>query len=323
MFGYFGTPAFNPKDIPDLAGKVIVITGANGGLGLSSLVHMARHNPAKIYLCARSRAKYDAAMTTIQSTIPQAATFVHFLQLDLSSLASVQAAAQTFLEDNTRLDILMNNAGIMGHLAGLTSDGYEIQFGTNHLGHFLFTRLLLPTLVTTSKVHSPARIINLSSLGHTFTPHHGFDPAACTTDMASCSTWLRYGQSKLANILFTRELARRYPEVISVAIHPGSVITGLGDAVADRHKMLVKLAWPVVCMITMKPDQGAFNQTWAATVDSKRLESGQYYVPVARKTQPSAYARDEKLALKLWDWSEAEMLRHEHKLDSSSSSSQS
>ena len=108
----FASFSFKPdEDIPSLDGKTIVVTGANSGLGLESLIHMAKHSPAKIYLCARSKAKYDTAMEHISKTIPDAAKFVHHLELDLQSLASVKQAAETFKAENDRLDILMNNAG--------------------------------------------------------------------------------------------------------------------------------------------------------------------------------------------------------------------
>lgn len=130
----FSAAAFTPEaDIPSLAGKVIVITGSNGGLGYESLIHLARQSPAKIYLCARTRAKYDEAMKGITVTISDARHFVEYLELDLASLASVKKAAETFIAGNDRLDILMNNAGIMAQPPSMTNDGFEVQFGTNHM----------------------------------------------------------------------------------------------------------------------------------------------------------------------------------------------
>jgi NAD(P)-dependent dehydrogenase (short-subunit alcohol dehydrogenase family) len=118
MFGLFGGPFKPERDMPSLAGKVVIITGANAGLGYESLIHLAKHSPDKIYLCARSKAKYDAAMQGITAAVPNAASLVHYLELDLTSLSSVAAAAE-----NSRLDILMNNAGIMAQPPGLTKDG--------------------------------------------------------------------------------------------------------------------------------------------------------------------------------------------------------
>lgn len=329
MFGLFSGPAFDPKDIPDLSGKVIIVTGGNVGLGYETVLNLAAHNPSSIYLCARTRAKYDAAMKGIVDTIPTAASFVHHLELDLSSLSSVQTAAQTFLSSNTRLDILMNNAGIMALPPGLTTDGYELQFGTNHLGHFLLTRLLLPILQSTATSTSPpsdVRIINLSSAGHQLAPGPtGFLPALCTTEMRDYSTWTRYGQSKLANILFTQQLAKRYPDITSVAIHPGTVQTNLANGWLGEHALITKLVWPLRGVLFSTSKLGALNQTWAAvapvrgrgeggseTVGNKgrgkgEVESGLYYVPVAKLSGTSAYGKDAKLSAELWEWSEKEM----------------
>ena len=151
MFGLFGTAPFTPsKDIPSLSGKVIVITGANGGLGYESLIQLASHNPSKIYLCARSREKYEKAMKGITAAVPEAASITSYLELDLTSLSSVDSAAKSFADKESRLDILMNNAGIMAQPPGLTKEGYEVQFGTNHMGHALFTKRLLPILSKTA-----------------------------------------------------------------------------------------------------------------------------------------------------------------------------
>ena len=119
--------------VPSLNGRVIIITGANGGLGYETLIHLARYSPSKLVLCARSKEKYDHALEGIAIAVPEAVHFVQYLELDLASLASVQEAAKAFITNNDRLDILMNNAGIMAQPAALTKDGFEIQFGTNHM----------------------------------------------------------------------------------------------------------------------------------------------------------------------------------------------
>ena len=127
-------PTFTPEsDIPDLSGKVIIITGANSGLGYESVIHLARHSPSKLYLCARTLEKYEAAIKGISAAVPNASDFVEYLELDLASLSSTKKAAETFLAHNDRLDILINNAGIMAIPPALTKDGFEIQFGTNHV----------------------------------------------------------------------------------------------------------------------------------------------------------------------------------------------
>ena len=319
MFGLFSGTPFDPEKIPNLTGKVIIITGANGGLGYESLLLLAQHSPAKIYLCARSKAKYEEAMKGIVRKVPNAEDFVYHLELDLASLASVKRAAQTFLQDNYRLDILMNNAGIMAIPPALTEDGYETQFGTNHMGHFLFTKELLPLLLSTAeKPKSDVRIINLTSLGHNFaTLLGGFVPETCKTTMADYSAWVRYGQSKLANILFTTQLAKRYPNITSVSIHPGAVATSLANTVTSNY-FIIRWAFAVLQYFFKSPAQGALNQTWAAAAPVKgkpgsgggsivEVEQGQYYVPVAKVGAKSKYAQDEEMSERLWEWSEEEL----------------
>jgi NAD(P)-dependent dehydrogenase (short-subunit alcohol dehydrogenase family) len=238
---------FDPsKDIPDLSGKVIIVTGGNNGLGKESILQLSKHNPSKIYLCARSSSKAQQAIASIKSAIPNAN--ILFLELDLASLASVKSAAETFLAENTRLDILINNAGIMAVPPGLTSDGYEIQFGTNYLGHALFTSLLLPLLLSTSSApNSDVRIVNVSSIGVRLAPKPGLVLDQVKTDMKEgFSTWELYGQSKLANVLFTKGLAARYPAIKSVAVHPGGVDTGLARGIEESYGKLGKVGDEVV-----------------------------------------------------------------------------
>lgn len=224
--------------------------------------------------------------------------------MDLSSFASIKSAAATFTSQSRRLDLLFNNAGIMACPMSETVDGYEIQFGTNHMGHALLTKLLLPTLLNTAKEpDADVRIINLSSYGHTMAPPDGiiFDKAV----LAQQGPWARYGQSKLANILYTRELAKRYPTVKSVAIHPGNIKT---DLWAHNVKVNRLTRYGVTIFGRLWLDdvaKGARNQLWAAV--AKDVRSGVYYTPVGHQASGSANARNEKLAAELWDWTEKEL----------------
>jgi retinol dehydrogenase-12 len=302
------TPRFNvEKDIPDLAGKTIIVTGGNSGLGLSAIELLAKHNPSHIYLGARSATKAAAAIEQVKAAVPTAN--ITFLEMDLGNLASVKKAAETFSSSASRLDILMQNAGVMALPAGLTSDGYEIQFGTNHVGHFLFTKSLMPILQkTAAEPGSDVRIVNLSSIGHKLCPTNGIVFDQLKTDMASTSTWTRYGQSKLANILFTKELAKRHPNIISVAIHPGGVYTNLSGGFQKDHPILAKPVDWILSKINVPASEGAWGQVWAATtLDKKTLKSGEYYGPVAKANTTSVYAQDEALAAKLWEWTDKEL----------------
>lgn len=200
----------------------------------------------------------------------------------------------------------MCNAGIMARPPGLTVDGYEIQFGTNHLGHALLIKKLLPLLErTAARSDGDPRIVILSSEGHNFHPKAGinFDDLRTVQDMGVGGSWIRYAQSKLANILYTNELARRYPLITSVSLHPGVVSTGLLDNSGPMNTAFVYMTtwWQM-----KKPEEGTHNQLWASTVDKEKIQSGQYYVPVGTvpKCNVSKLTKDDALALKLWDWTE-------------------
>ncbi|KIW30106.1 uncharacterized protein PV07_05880 [Cladophialophora immunda] len=299
---------FEPdKDIPDLAGKVIVVTGGNSGCGKEMILQLAKHQPQRIYLAARSQAKYDDAMKDISAAAPSAN--VSFLQLDLSSLASVKRAADQVIVESDRLDILVNNAGIMAHPHGLTEDGYEIQFGTNHMGHALLTRLLLPLMQrTASKPGSDVRIINLSSSGHFMAFGAGIYFDQLKEAKPSFQPTRLYSQSKLANVLHARELARRHPEILSVSIHPGRVETNLANVIFDENgfngrfmKLFDHLAGPLTVQ------QGTLTQLWAATWKRQEVKNGAYYNPVGKENRGSKQSRDTELAKKLWEWTESEL----------------
>ncbi|CAF9911889.1 hypothetical protein IMSHALPRED_010618 [Imshaugia aleurites] len=253
-----GGKKFDPdKDIPDLTGKTILVTGGNNGLGLETCRQLAKHNP-HLYLAARSPSKAESAIADIKGTVPHAN--ITFLELDLASLESVKNAADTFNAKSDRLDVLINNAGVMALPPGTTKEGYEIQFGTNHVGHFLFTKLLMPTLQRTAEGQGDVRIVNLSSEGHRLPPKGGLALKDAHSNMASYNTWVRYGQSKLANILFTRELTRRYPAIKSVAVHPGGIDTGLSLGFQEQHPWLGAFLRPIVALFLTTVQQGALTQ---------------------------------------------------------------
>lgn len=276
--------------------------GSNG-LGAESVLQLSKHNPAKIYLGTRDESRAQRAIASIKSFVPDAK--IELLPLDLASLKSVKQAADTFTASSTRLDVLMNNAGVMACPAGLTKEGYEVQFGTNHLGHALLTKLLLPTLQKTAETQNDVRIVNLSSSAHTWAPRGGLALKDAATDMKRYSTWSRYGQSKLANIYYTRELARRYPSIKSIAIHPGSVGTGLISGPAASYPYVGWLLRRLHPLVTVSVQEGALNQLWATVSPDAR--SGHFYYPVAKDFSGSEQVRDDAKALNLWEWTEAEL----------------
>ena len=312
LFGFLNPSdnahGFDPdKHIPDLAGKVIVVTGGNSGCGKETMLQLAKHHPRRIYLAARTQAKFDDAMKDVSAAAPSAS--VAFLELDLSSLASVKKAAAQVIGENDRLDILFNNAGIMAHPPGLTKDGYEIQFGTNHVGHALLTHLLLPLLQrTAAKSDSDVRIVIVSSAAHMMTTGPGIHFDHLHTDMASTNPGMLYGQSKLANVLHARELARRYPEILTTVIHPGRVETNLTNVMMDVNGIngrFQRVFDSLAGKFTIQ--EGTLTQLWAATWKKDAVKTGAYYVPVGKENAGSKRSRDPELARRLWEWTEREL----------------
>jgi len=304
MFGSGGVQFEPLKDIPDLSGKVFLVTGGSSGLGEETVMQLAKHSPSQIYLAARDEERANVSIHKIKQTVPDAN--ITFIFLDLSSLQSVAEAAKTVNASTERLDVLINNAGIMAVPPAKTKNGYEIQFGTNHVGHALLTKLLLPKLLATAeKRNADVRIISLTSAAHNLAPKGGLLLDEVRSDMSSTYTFVRYGQSKLANILYSNELARRYPSIRCIAVHPGVVNTGLQRGVAASHPWLTKFLKFVSNWLMVPVEKGVHTQLWAAT--SQDARTGKYYVPFAKENAGTAYVQDEKLQGKLWEWTEKEL----------------
>ena len=212
---------------------------------------------------------------------------------------------QDFKHD--RLDVLICSAGIMAQPPELSKDGYEIQFATNHLGHAMLVKQLLPTMLKTAEQPgADSRIIFISSVGWRVHPSAGiqFSRLKTTQDFSALGPWRRYGQSKLANIVYAAELARRYPSITTVSLHPGAVKTDLVGNLGFLDKAAVYLS-NFGMLIT--PEEGVKNQLWAAAGAQKGdLENGAYYMPVGLQSgsQLDSTAKDKKLATDLWDWTE-------------------
>lgn len=293
-------------DIPDLSGKVILVTGGNIGLGKETITQLSKHNPAHIYLAARNESKALAAIEDIKKQVPDAAP-ITFLEIDLTSFESVKRAAKEFLSKSQSLHILINNAGIMAWPPNLTKEGYEIQFGTNHMGHALFTKLLLPTLLQTAKSgpDKDVRIISLSSAAENWVPSDLYNFDELKTDMASTGTWARYGASKIANIHHSKALAKRYPELRCISIHPGAVNTNLVSGPAASWPILKPIVGLATWLVSTPVAEGAKNQIWASV--SPDAESGVFYWPVGVTGRDSKQAKNEELSEKLWEWTEKEL----------------
>lgn len=255
-------------------------------------------------LGARSPDKGKAAAARIREAHPDAE--VVFVQIDLSDLASVKAAAEVVASED-RLDVLMNNAGVMMNPKTLTKDGFESQFGINHLGHFALTGHLLPTLLATSD----SRIVNVSSTGHRM--GNGDLPWDDIHAEQSYNTQQRYFASKLANLLFTYELDRRLrakgADSLAVAAHPGMADTELGRHYPGWALAILNLLKPVLLLLLNTAETGAWPQELAATHPD--VEGGQYFGPgrfwevggPARQVDSTPESKDPDKAIRLWDLS--------------------
>jgi len=289
------TSNWNTENIPDLTGKIAIVTGANSGIGYEMARALACKE-ATVILACRNKDKGEAAVRQIAQEYPEAKA--ELMQLDLSDLASVRCFADEFASCYDRLDIIINNAGIMRTPFGKTADDFELQFATNHLGHFALTGLLLDIIIRTPQ----ARVITVSSGGHRF-GEINFDNLNGEKDYNAGGA---YSQSKLANLLFTYELQRRFEDAgvdtIAVAAHPGWTVTNL-----QVHWRMLQVLNP---FIGQKPEMGALPALYAAI--ALDVQGGDYYGPQGwqelrgypTKVRSSDSSYDTAVAAKLWTVSE-------------------
>jgi retinol dehydrogenase 12 len=269
-----------------MEGKSVLVTGANTGIGRVTAEILARRG-AHVTLACRSEEKTQPVIESIKNHGGSA----DFLALDLGDLASVRKAADTFLSRGKPLHVLVNNAGLAG-VRGATKDGFEIAFGTNHLGHFLLTQKLLPLL----RESAPARIVNVSSKSHYRASAIPFDRLRQPT--TSRTGIPEYAVSKLCNVLFTKELARGRAGkgVHSYALHPGVIASEIWRTVPGVLR-------PIVTMFMKSVEDGAATSVWCAASDEVAAHDGRYYDDKKEKT-PNPVADDETLARTLWERSE-------------------
>jgi NAD(P)-dependent dehydrogenase (short-subunit alcohol dehydrogenase family) len=264
-----------------LAGKTYVVTGANTGIGKIVARELAGRG-GRVILACRSRAKTEPVIAEIERAT---GTKAEYVELDLSDLASVRHAAEEILAKQVPIDALVNNAGIVAR--GTTKDGFELVFGTNHLGHYLLTRLLLERI---EQAHG--RIVNVSS--HSHYGAKGIDWDAVQKPTRSVTAYKEYEISKLANVLFTKELARREgTKVTTYAVHPGQVATDVWRRIPAPVRWVVKKF-----MVT--PEQGAISTLRAATDPELANETGRYYQEDGREKRPARLSDDAELAAQLW-----------------------
>lgn len=289
------------KNIPDQTGRTAVVTGANSGLGLAAARALAAAGATVVMAC-RNLEKAAAAADSLRAAMPDAEVAVE--PLDLSSLDSVRDFAERFAAGHDTLDLLLNNAGVMAPPRRQTADGFELQFGTNHLGHFALTGLLLPLM----QGRDEARVVTVSSGAHRI-GRIDFDDLQ---GERRYFRWTAYGQSKLANLLFARELDRRLREagstVRSLAAHPGYAATNLQSAappLLDRAMMVVSNH-----LLAQSAEMGALPELYAAT--RPNLEGGLFIGPDGfaeqrghpRVVGASGAAKNAATAARLWEVSE-------------------
>lgn len=265
----------------DLESRFIVVTGANTGIGRISALRLAERG-AHVVLACRSREKTDPVLTAIRDSGGTG----EWVELDLADLTQVRRCAQELLLRERPIDVLLNNAGLAGQ-RGQTRQGFELTFGTNHLGHFLLTVLLMPRL------RAGARIVNVSSRAHY--DAKGIDFEALRAPTRSVTGMPEYQVSKLANVLFTKELSRRIGPtgVRSYALHPGVVATDVWR----------RIPWPFRAAIKafmIKPEEGAETSLYCATSPEVADHDGRYY-DTCRERPPSKVSQDAPLARALWD----------------------
>ena len=279
------------------------------GLGKEAILALSRKQPSAIYFTGRNSKGAAEVIAQVQDANPT--VNLTFLECDHTSLASVESAIKRFLHSSQRLDVLLCNAGVMGTDPSLTKDGYEHQFGVNQMAHALIVKMLLPTLQSTAKQTGDARIVFESSIGFRWTPSGGirFDELKTTQDYSFAGRWVRYGQSKLANVVYASELARRYPEIITVSVHPGVIFTNLWSVQWSLlNRIFVYLA---TLGQSVSVEQGAHNPCWAMTTSKEKLSSGAFYEKVGVVGSQSKDSQNKELGEKLWVWTQKELERYE------------
>jgi len=289
------TPTFSTNHIPDLTGRVIIVTGGNTGVGKETIKALLEHN-AKVYMAARSREKAEAAIQDLKNQTGREAIF---LQLDLGNLASVKKSAEEFLSKENELHVLFNNAGVMSPpVEWLTEDGYDMQFGTNVLGHWYFTKLLIPALLA-GKETSPdghARIVTTSSSGaYLFTVN--WESFRDGPQRRKMGTRMLYAQSKFLNAVVAREFAKRYGDkgIVSLSCNPGNLKSDLQRHVPGfQRKMLNLMLYPA--------HYGALTQLWGGLMPEPLSYNGEFLIPWARlgKCRPEVY--DDAIGERLWNY---------------------
>lgn len=277
--------------------RIVIVTGANSGMGLASTVQLARKGAHVVMACRSAERGAQALAEARRLSQGEGAGDIEIMLCDLGSLASIRSFAEQFAAKYARLDVLVNNAGVVTLKRQTTSDGFEAMMGVNHLGHFLLTNLLLEKLLLAPQ----GRIVTVSSGAHKVGKIDFADPYLTK----GFRVWSGYGQSKLANILFTRSLARRLKGSNATAncVHPGAVSTNLG---VSRETGFGKMIHSALRPFFLTPAEGARTAVHLASSPEAAGINGEYFYKL-KTAKISRTAQDPALADKLWAWSEREV----------------
>ncbi|KAF7317819.1 NAD(P)-binding protein [Mycena kentingensis (nom. inval.)] len=299
-------PTFSTKDVPDLTGQVMLVTGGSSGIGKELVKVLLEHN-AKVYIAGRAETTKRAIVELKAETGKEA----EFLEMDLADLVSVKRAAETFRSQEPHLNVLFNNAGVMRTpLEMITEQGYDLQFGVNVLAHFYLTTLLLPTLEATATASArAARIVHTSSLLQVHTPPK-FDMDTLKTGEGALAKRTKVGtselyiQSKFGNAVLSEELHRRYADkgIVSVAINPGNINSNLA-----RHWKLSPVAEKLLRMLLYPLPYGALTPLYAGTTRDGELLGGKFLFPWARLGEVPPSVKAPENGETLWKWCEEQV----------------
>ncbi|KAI1028182.1 hypothetical protein LB504_012493 [Fusarium proliferatum] len=298
-------PPLTEKNLPDQKGKVFLVTGASGGLGKLLVDILYQHN-GKVYLAARSQSKTEEVIKEIKSAHPSSTGELHFLHLELDDLSTIKPAATKFLERESRLDVLWNNAGVMIPPEGSkTKQGYELQYGVNNIAHFLFTLLLRPALeaaAASASAPNSVRVVWVASSAADAAPN----PAVDLTNMdyhREEGAWMKYSRSKAASVVHSAEFARRTAGtgIISLALNPGNFVTNL-----QQNMSKMELAMFADCaqkLISSDPINGAYTELFAGLSGTISEENnGGWVSPFGKVEKIRKDFVEPELGSKFWDW---------------------
>ncbi len=271
----------------------ILITGGNTGIGKATATALAKKGHTIILAC-RNESKAKEAIKHIKEKSKNEA--IHYLECDLASFESIKNCSYEYHQQFGKLDILINNAGLISDKLQFTKDGFELQIGVNHLGHFLLTKQLIGLLEEATE----ARIVNVSSKAH-YRGKINFNTFKGELGSDKYNGMAAYSQSKLANILFTKELVKRYPKICSHSLHPGVVKTEIASK--NGNKRLWRYLWKMITPFMIDTTKGAKTSVYLSSSDEVLRINGKYFEKQKEK-EPSILANDPVLAKKLWEVSE-------------------